>query len=56
MISTAILILFCGIAFERICLGIYALKDQDKDEIEFEIESEDDDEDEDDQADYWKRN
>lgn len=52
MISTAILILFCGIAFERICLGIYALRDQKETEIEIEIDSDDDD----DEADYWKRN
>lgn len=53
MISTAILILFCGIAFERICLGIYALKDSKETEIEIEIDADDDD---DDEADYWKRN
>jgi hypothetical protein len=53
MISIAILVLFAGIAFERICLGIFALRDPKQDEIEIEIESEDDD---DDEADYWKRN
>jgi hypothetical protein len=53
MISTALLILACGIAFERICLGIYALREEKTAEYEIEIESDDDDEDE---ADYWKRN
>lgn len=53
MISTALLILACGVAFERICLGIYALRDNETHEIEIEI---DDDDEEEDEADYWKRN